>query len=111
MNLTMTGQFFDTGFEGVATYTDCWPCEHCGVVVAAGIGCRDDDGSVCEMEAVCEDCQERCNECGINCIHGERTEHGCQYGMGYTFVRPNAQRQFRLSSGEHGWWDEQGERA
>ena len=82
----MIGQFFDTGFEGIATYVDCWPCEKCGKIVDAGVACRWDDGSVCELEAFCDDCDKK------------------DSGNGYTFIRTSPTRRFELSSGEQGWW-------
>lgn len=97
-NVTMVGQFWDTGFEGASTFVDCWPCEHCGTVVSASL-CSDECN---EILAFCDDCSEKCSECRGDC---ERTEKGCPYGAGYTFVRPDTKRLFRLSSGEHGWWD------
>lgn len=82
MNVQMIGNFYDTGFEGVSTYVDCWPCASCGRVWPVG-SCRDADGSIVEIDAFCEECD-------------------VEYE--YTSVRPDGRRQFQFSSGEQGWW-------
>ena len=85
MNLQMADQFYETGFSGTSTFVGCWPCDHCGAVVSAGL-CSDECD---ELLAFCDDCCDKEDSAG-----------------GYTFVRPDAKRYFELLSGEKGWWNQ-----
>jgi hypothetical protein len=86
MEVRMVGQFFDTGFEGTATFVQCWPCPTCGLVVPAG-ACDGNEDDVVEIDAFCEDCDAK----------GE---------FGWFFVRPTAERRFEFRSGIKGWWNQ-----